>query len=218
MIRNGALALAAIAATCVIVPPLPNLAEQLFSAHMAQHLLLIAVVAPLLAFSGALEPARAAPVLRSLLHPVTAWLCFVIVFLLWHWPPAFHWAAGAEPTRLLELGSIFVAATAFWLAALAPANKTSLSFGARALYVMTAAVATDLPGVIMVFAPQAICNMPHENAARFGLSPLQDQEIAGLLMWVPANLVFFGIATGLFARWISDPAPERSAQQKPVVS
>ena len=48
--------------------------------------------------------------------------------------------------------------------------------------------------------------MPGENAAAFGLTPLEDQQIAGLLMWVPANLVFFAIATFLFARWISAEA------------
>ena len=61
----------------------------------------------------------------------------------------------------------------------------------------------------MLFAPRAICVMPGENAARFGLTPLQDQQIAGLLMWVPANLVFFGIATFLFARWIGADATAR---------
>ena len=71
---------------------------------------------------------------------------------------------------------------------------------------MTAAVATDLPGVIMLFAPRAFCVMPGENAPAFGLTPLEDQQIAGLLMWVPANLVFFAIATWLFSRWIS-PRP-----------
>ena len=50
----------------------------------------------------------------------------------------------------------------------------------------------------------AICVMPDENAAFFHMTPLQDQQIAGLLMWVPANLVFFGIATFLFARWIGE--------------
>jgi cytochrome c oxidase assembly factor CtaG len=70
------------------------------------------------------------------------------------------------------------------------------------LLVMTAAVLTDLPGVVMLFAPTAICVMPRENAAAFGLTPLADQQLAGLLMWVPANLVFFGFATFLFARWI----------------
>ena len=79
-----------------------------------------------------------------------------------------------------------------------------LSYGARALFVMTAAVVTDLPGVIMLFAPRALCVMPGENAPAFGITPLEDQQIAGLLMWVPANLIFFGIATWLFALWISD--------------
>jgi cytochrome c oxidase assembly factor CtaG len=69
---------------------------------------------------------------------------------------------------------------------------------------MTAAVATDLPGVIMLFAPRALCTMPGENAYAWGITPLEDQQIAGLLMWVPANIIFFSIATWLFALWISD--------------
>ena len=77
-----------------------------------------------------------------------------------------------------------------------------LNDGARALMVMAAAILTDLPGVVMLFSPIALCTMPAENAAHFGLTPLSDQQLAGLMMWVPANLVFFGIATFLFARWI----------------
>src|SRR5206468_2521639 len=106
---------------------------------------------------------------------------------------------------LVELGTILMAALCFWSGAL---GSGPLNDGARALLVMTAAVLTDLPGVVMLFAPRAICVMPHENAARFGLTPLQDQQLAGLLMWVPANLIFFGFATFLFARWIRGrPAP-----------
>jgi len=165
------------------------MADQLFAAHMVQHLLLITIAAPLLVLGGA----------RIRLPPAMSWALFVGVFLFWHWPVAFQWAARRPLTELLELASIFAAATAFWSAALFPGH---LNDGARALMVMTAAVVTDLPGVVMLFAPKAICVMPGENAARFGLTPLQDQQIAGLLMWVPANLVFFGIATFLFARWI----------------
>jgi cytochrome c oxidase assembly factor CtaG len=55
--------------------------------------------------------------------------------------------------------------------------------------------------------------MPGENAVRWGLTPLQDQQIAGMLMWVPANLVFFGIATWLFALWISDSTPHKTSSQ-----
>jgi len=95
--------------------------------------------------------------------------------------------------------TLLLAAMGFWSGVL---GSSPLNDGARALLVMTAAILTDLPGVVMLFAPRAICVMPHENAARFGITPLQDQQLAGLLMWVPANLAFFGIATFLFGRWI----------------
>lgn len=198
MMRKAALAGAALVVAMVLLPPLSRLAGQLFAAHMMQHLLLIALAAPLLVLGG----------WEIRLPPVTAWILFVGLFLFWHWPVAFRWAAGNPLTEGLELGSILFAAVCFWSAALG--RGRALSDGGRALLVMTATVATDLPGVIMLFAPTTICTMPGENAARFGLTPLQDQQVAGLLMWVPANLVFFGIATFLFARWISDPAHSRT--------
>jgi putative membrane protein len=165
------------------------MAQILFAAHMAQHLLLIAIVAPLLALAG----------LEIRTPPLVGWGLFVAIFLFWHWPVFFRWAAQEPFGELLELGSILAAAYCFWSAVLAPGH---LSDGARALMVMTAAVLTDLPGVVMLFSPVALCTMPAENAARFGLTPLSDQQLAGLLMWVPANLVFFAVATFLFARWI----------------
>ena len=197
-LRLVALAVAEAALACAGALSLP--ADMLFSVHMAQHLLLIAVAAPLLVLGGVRVPVNA----------ITGWALFVTLFLFWHWPAAFSWAALHRFGTLLELGSILMAALCFWSGVLGPGRFTD---GARALLVMTAAVLTDLPGVIMLFAPTAICVMPHESAARFGLTPLQDQQIAGLLMWVPANLVFFGTATFLFARWmgaISRPSINRS--------
>lgn len=171
------------------LPPLANLGEQLFAVHMTQHLLLIAVAAPLLVLGG----------MDIRIAPLTGWALFVGIFLFWHWPTAFRWAAQSPVTAAAELASILLAALCFWSGTL---GRSGLNDGMRALLVMTAAVLTDLPGVLMVFAPVAFCTMPAENAAAFGLTPLADQQIAGLLMWVPANLVFFSIATFLFARWM----------------
>lgn len=168
---------------------LSRMSGLLFSVHMMQHLLLIAIAAPLLVLAG-VEPR---------VSPIAGWIAFVCVFLLWHWPAAFRWAAANQLRTLLELASILLAATLFWSGVL---GRNPLGDGARALMVMTAAVVTDLPGVIMVFAPRVVCAMPNGDPARFGLTPLGDQQLAGLMMWVPANLVFFAIATWLFARWI----------------
>ena len=161
----------------------------LFSAHMAQHLLLIVLAAPLFVYGG----------LRIRPEPLIGWTAFVSVFLLWHWPAAFRWAALNRGGEFLEFSSILTASLCFWGAML---DERRLSAGARGLMVMTAAFLTDLPGVVMLFSPHTICAMPRENAALWNLTPLEDQQLAGLLMWVPANLVFFGIALWLFARWV----------------
>ncbi len=191
MMRRAALVVGLGIAAATALPPLATWGQELFAFHMTQHLLLIALAAPLVVLGG----------WELRLRPVYAWCLFVGVFLFWHWPAAFRWAAMHNLT-VLELASVFLAAIAFWSSAL---GEGRLSDGGRALMVMTAAVTTDLPGVVMLFAPVAFCAMPGERAAAFGLSPLQDQQLAGMLMWVPANLVFFGIATFLFARWIKDP-------------
>ena len=172
---------------------------------MLQHLLLILVAAPLLVACGALRTIEGPWAPRVFESPTNAWILFVAVFLFWHWPAAFKWSAGSEASRLLEHGSILLASLLFWRIAFSARSDNSLNYGARALYVVTAAIVTDLPGVIMVFSPQTICAMPHENALRYGLTPLQDQELAGLLMWVPANLVFFSIAMCLLGCWLSQP-------------
>jgi cytochrome c oxidase assembly factor CtaG len=192
------MALGVVAMMVAVMPPLAVIGEELFAAHMMQHLLLIAVAAPLLAAS------RNNPLS---LPPVWAWAAFVATFLFWHWPVAFQWAARSAGGEILELTSILATAFLFWSAAFA---TDKLSYGARALFVMTGAVATDLPGVIMVFAPTAICTVPGENASAWGVTPLQDQQIAGMLMWVPANLIFFAIATYLFARWMAAPDQHHS--------
>lgn len=194
-LKPAALAGGCLVILAVVMPPLSVMAGMLFSAHMGQHLLLIALAAPLLVLGG----------VEARLPPLAAWGLFVAVFLFWHWPVAFQWAAGSFPTRMLELASILAAALCFWSGVLGEGR--GFNDGARALLVMTAAILTDLPGVVMLFAPRAICVMPGENAARFGMTPLQDQQLAGLLMWVPANLVFFAIATWLFARWIREATP-----------
>lgn len=198
----------------VLSPPLSWVAQQLVAAHMLQHLVVILVAAPVLAMAAPARTSRAA-LLRPLLRPAPSWLLFVGVFLLWHWPALYRWADANEAGRLIEELSILAAALSFWIVTLARAEGPNC--GARALLVVAAALATDLPGVVMLFSPRMLCAMPHENAFHFGLTPLEDQQLAGLLMWVPANLVFFAIATWLFARWLSDDSEHSSTSLQTMV-
>jgi putative membrane protein len=214
--RYVAFAGGATASAVVVLPPLSRLAERLFSIHMIQHLLLIGVAAPLFAYAGAARLSRLR--LTRPLQPVTGWTLFVCTFLFWHWSAPMRWAAEREGSRLLEFTTILAAAWLFWSMVLRPRLPHAATLGARALAVTTAAIVTDLPGVIMIFSPRAYCSMPHEDAAHWGLTVLEDQQIAGLLMWVPANLIFFGIAIGLIARWMSDDTPKfqgPSPQRRP---
>jgi cytochrome c oxidase assembly factor CtaG len=210
LIRKLFFAAGVAVALITVSPPLSAISAQLFAAHMLQHLLLIVVAAPFLVASGVFDSLQRFAAVRKLTQPLAAWVIFVGIFLFWHWPTAFQWAALHESSILLEHVSILFGALLFWSVALSARGQAWLSYGARALFVMTAAVVTDLPGVIMLFAPRALCVMPGENAPAFGITPLEDQQIAGLLMWVPANLVFFSFATWLFALWISDQRKDSS--------
>ena len=185
----------------VLSPPFAGAAAQLFAFHMAQHLLLIAVAAPLLAAGRIFQPRGGRPVFRALRTPAAGWTVFVGVFLFWHWPGAFRWSARHAGGEWLEHGSILFGALLFWDAVFSPRN--SFGYAARGLFVIAAAAVTDIPAVIMVFSPVAICAMPRENALRWGLDPLDDQRIAGMLMWVPANMVFILFAIWFFSRWLA---------------
>lgn len=167
------------------ISPLCALTTALFSARVAHHVILIAVVAPLLAIafpwrSGALLPLSAI----TLLHALVMWI--------WHAPAAYEWAIyGAMPYWLMQttlLGSAWL----FWRQVFSP-----LSHKGPALLALVAFVAQmGLLGALLVFSPFAVYAPHFTTTASFSLSALADQQLAGLLMWVPAALPY--LAAGLY--------------------
>jgi putative membrane protein len=197
------------------------LADQSFAAHMSQHLLLVLAAAPLLAVSRVPivllaafgQPLRRAfatlwarsgaeSVVRRLSHPAAAWVTFTGVFLFWHLPAAFRWAQAHEAAHMLEHLSLLSSAWLFWSVALTP-TRHRLSRAGAAFSVVTACTVLDLPSVVMIFAPRALYTSSGVQVLGWQLSALQDQQLAGLLMWVPGSLVFFSLTTWLFAQWMS---------------
>ena len=222
----GGLATLAVA----LLTPLDALADALFTAHMGQHLLLILVAAPLLAAGvpalamlwalpdGARRRAgrawAARPALRTalavLVAPGVALTLHLGSVLVWHLPTPYDWALRRPAVHALEHVTLLGAAALFWWpvvrpsAARMPGMPRRFGDGARLLYVTVAGVPMALLGAALTFAVRPWYTGHYGTTAAWGLTPLEDQQLAGVLMWVPAGIIYLGVASALFVRWLHE--------------
>jgi len=176
--------------TVIFVSPLCALASALFSVRVLHHVLLIAVVAPLLAVAFPLRRLDSLP-LAALVgaHAVILWL--------WHTPGLYAWGLASVLAYWLMQASLLGSAWLLWRAILAPAAQPG-----AALVALAATIGQmGLLGALIVFAPQPLYVVHFASASAWGLSPFADQQLAGLLMWVPAILPYLGV--GLWLAWSS---------------
>ena len=216
-----------------LVSPIDPLGEKLFSVHMVQHLLLMMAAPPLLvasrpaiAFLWAFPPqARkgigrlwaASGLTRAfafLMHPVLVWSLFTGSFVLWHIPAMYQLALADEGVHTLEHASFFISSLAFWSIVIEPSGRRRLDYGSTLLFVSTTAVLSGLPGALMIFAPRPLYPAHAAGVVEWGLTLMQDQQLAGLIMWIPAGLVYVVAAGWLFLAWIEDAA-RRAARALP---
>jgi putative membrane protein len=182
----GAIALAAL----VFVSPLCALASALFSARVLHHVLLVAGIAPLLALAFPLRRLGSPPLAVLVgAHAVILWL--------WHAPGPYAWGLASVPAYWLMQASLVGSAWLLWRAILAPTTPP----GAALVALVATIGQMGLLGALIVFAPQPLYPVHFASVAAWGLSPLADQQLAGLLMWVPAILPYLGV--GLWLAWSS---------------
>jgi putative membrane protein len=216
-----------------LLSPIDHISEQLFSVHMVQHLLLMMVAAPLLAWSrpavvfvwalpltGRKRIGRAWAgvglrcVVRAAMHPVSVWLLFSGSFVFWHFPGPYGWALQNEAVHAAEHLSFFVTALMFWTIVLEPPASRRLSYGATLVFVSTNAMLGGLPGALMILASRPLYPMHAQGVAEWHMTLIQDQQLAGLIMWIPAGLVYLAATCFVFLKWLehSDrPAAARHA-------
>lgn len=184
--RNARLALAGIAWTLMallFVSPLCALTSALFSARVAHHVVLVAGVAPLLILS---LPRRLAALRMTGLAGTAAFLLHMVLLWLWHAPAPY--AAALADTRMfwvMEL-SLLGSALLLWLTVLAPAVRLG---GALAL-LLGSVVQMGLLGAVITFARTPLYDAHLGVTTPWGLGALQDQQLAGLIMWVPAAIPY----------------------------
>jgi putative membrane protein len=211
--RTAALAAAVTLLIVVLVSPVDTLAGgYLFSAHMLQHLILVLAVPPLVYF--ALPPGRAplggavADVLR---RPVLTWGAGVGAMWIWHAQTLCNAASQSPYVRDVQTLSLLVMGGMFYWPVLAPHEDNRLDPLRGAAYLFSACVGCTLLGILITFSPIEVCPAflhPADPSGLVGLirggwgiSAAEDQQIAGLLMWVPACLVYGSGILGLLARW-----------------
>lgn len=188
---------AAVALLAVIfLSPLCTLSAALFSARVVHHVLLIAVAAPLLALAF---PARHVFPLSALV------VANLIVLWLWHVPGVYTWAIGSLAGYWLMQATLLGTALALWRELLRRGSDPGA--GIAALLAMVAQM--GLLGALIAFAPQALYPTHFYSTAVWGFSPLEDQQLAGLIMWVPAILPYLTAALMLGMSRLFPPEPAR---------
>lgn len=204
-----------------MISPLHPLGEVLFSAHMIQHELLMLIVAPLLVLSRPLVTflwalpfewrralgrwSKTGTVRNSwlwLTAPLTAWCLHAIAIWAWHAPPLFEATLRSDLVHTAQHMSFLLSALVFWWALFYAHGRRA--YGSGVLYIFTTAIHTGILGALLTFAPHLWYGSYSKTTQPWGFSPLQDQQIGGLIMWVPGSIVYLIAGLALFAAWMKE--------------
>jgi cytochrome c oxidase assembly factor CtaG len=205
-----------LAVALALLSPLHAWGEHVFTAHMVEHEILMAVAAPLLVVAKPLGTAlwglpvrmrkAAAHFLRSnstragwsfLVHPVSATALHAAVLWSWHAPPIFEASLASVALHLFQHASFLAAGVIFWWSMLHRASP-----GEALGHVAITMIHMSVLGALIALAPRVIYLRQTSGAALAGLTPLADQQIAGLVMWIPAGTLYAAAALGFAALWI----------------
>ncbi len=211
-----AFAVGILAVGAALVSPLDPLSDELSSAHMVQHMVLMNVAAPLLVvgnpllvvLSGVPAPYRLAlgrawqrvDVGGWTRNPYLAWAAYAAVLWAWHHPALYRAALRDPLIHDLEHLTFFAAACLFWRAALG----RQLSPLAAVAYLFTTSLHATALGVFMALAPSPWYAEYLGRTDAHGLTALEDQQLAGLIMWMPACVAYVGVAAGRLIGWIAE--------------
>jgi putative membrane protein len=215
--RAAAFGAGSIALAAALISPLHWLGEQLFTFHMVEHEILMAAAAPLIVLArpiGALMWGLPLGLRRAIARAMNSrfaqvgweWLSrglmttslHAIAIWAWHVPVLFDAAVINAPLHRLQHLSFFATAVLFWWSALWRSDR-----GVAAWHLFLTMLHTSILGALMALAPRVLYLAQTRAAEDWGLTPLEDQQLAGVVMWIPAGTVYAGVALTLFAMWIA---------------
>ena len=205
-----------------LLSPLDVLSDVLFSAHMSQHELLMVVAAPLMVLgrpfvvmlwafgpdrrqriAGWTRSPSAAGAWRTATGPLTVWLLHAVALWVWHAPLLYEAAVTSEAVHIVQHLSFFGTAALFWWA-IVHGRYGRMGYGVAVLFVFTTALHSGALGALFTFGSQVMYPLYAARSAIYGVSALQDQQLAGLIMWIPFSLTFLIVGLALFAAWLGE--------------
>jgi cytochrome c oxidase assembly factor CtaG len=205
-----------------LVTPLHGMGEVLFSAHMTQHELLMLAAAPLLVLGRPLVPylwglpprwrkaisrpfstSAAQRTWHAATQPLHAWWIHGVVLWVWHVPVLYQASVRSDAVHALQHTTFLVSALLFWWALLA-APRSRRGYGTAAFYVFATAVHSSVLGALLTFAPTIWYPVYEDTTLAWGLTALEDQQLGGLIMWVPAGVVYTAAGLLLAAAWLRE--------------
>ncbi|HEX6560124.1 MAG TPA: cytochrome c oxidase assembly protein [Longimicrobiales bacterium] len=200
-----------------LLGPLHELAEHRFSAHMVQHTMLMTIAAPLVVLGRPVlvslwalpVPLRRRVALHALpaaaravaeMPAVAAFIVHTVAIWLWHAPPFYDASVRHEWIHALQHLSFLGSALIFWNSVLAPRTRAT-GLGQGVLLVFATAAHTAVLGALITLAPSPLYRV-YVDGVGGRLTPLEDQQLAGLIMWVPAGLLYTAAGAALLVTWL----------------
>jgi putative membrane protein len=220
--ERGAFWIGWTALVVAVSPPFDRIVSVLFSAHMAQHELLMLVGAPLIvvgrpivpwlwALPGGIRPATGAGLKRQFVSKVWRWLTMppVAVALhgaivwLWHAPVLYEAAVRSDAVHALQHGMFVGSAVCFWWG-LVYGRYGRAGYGAAAFYVFLTSLHTGILGAIFTLSQAPFYSIYAGRTPAVGGDAGIDQQLAGLYMWIPAGMILMLAGLGLLVAWLAE--------------
>ena len=200
--------------------PLHEIGEQLFWVHMLQHEILMLISAPLLVLGRPLIPflwalpqrwrERAASIGRArsfrsvwdgFASPVSAWLISALGLWVWHLPWLFDQTLQNDWMHAAQHTTFLLTALLFWWPLTNPTSR--FGYGAAIIYVFTTALHTSILGALLTFAPRPWYSPYLATAPLWHWTALEDQQLGGLIMWIPAGTLLIAVGLWLLVKWLN---------------
>lgn len=202
-----------------LVSPLDELGDAyLFSAHMVQHLCLTIIGPPLLLLGTpewlvkpALQNKVIFNVAKVLTYPAVAFVLYNVDFWLWHAPPLYNATLENQNIHILEHLTFIIFGLLYWWPIFSPSKDLPrLPIGGQIFYLFLSGMPSVLLGAGLTFTPPLYA--PYIAAPRiWGISAATDQQLGGLIMWVPVSIFYIIIMSALFIRWMQQQEAKQQA-------